>query len=69
MASVTDRKDAEEYRGRSPESIVRRIWGRSAELQAFTRIGVEPMDSCFMAEVTRKNRYGTRVLAHVVVRP
>ena len=69
MASVTDRKDAEEYRGRSPESIVRRIWGRTAELQAFTRVEALPMTECYMAEVTRRNKYGTHVLAHVVVRP
>lgn len=69
MASITDRSDSETYEGRTPESIVRRIWGRGAELYGRDRVGTESVTDVYTAQVTRRDRHGTHVVAHVVVRP
>ncbi|MEV7814234.1 hypothetical protein AB0P05_26440 [Streptomyces flaveolus] len=67
MASLTDRKDGTTYYGRAPETIARRVWGRSAEVRErrHDRVG----DDGYFGMVVKRDRYGTHVLADVVIRP
>lgn len=67
-ASITDRNDGGRYCGQTPESIARRVWGRRAKLwyspDPNSRVG----SSGWLGMVVREDRYGTHVLADVVIR-
>jgi hypothetical protein len=56
--TVRDRSTGEEYRGRSPESIARRVWGRD------TTVHYSSDPECpWQAEVVYTDRYGTHIAA------
>lgn len=55
--------DTESYTGRTPESVVRRVWGRKAYLQYAT----DPNAPRGQAMVLRDDKLGTHVLANVMV--
>lgn len=59
-ATVVDRHGGIHYRGRRPDTIVRSIWGRRAELIPSGRQG-----GARLGMVVRRSRYGTKVLAEV----
>jgi hypothetical protein len=67
MASLTDRKDGTKHTGKTPESIARRVWGKSAEVRRSADPN-EHYDGCCLGLVTKTNKYGTHVLARVVIR-
>jgi len=69
VANIRVRRSGRTYQGGSPEGIVRRVWGKSAQLAGFTQISARSLDTSFLAEVTRRDQNGTRVVDHVVVRP
>lgn len=65
MATIIER--GEFYTGATAESIARRIWGRKAEVLR------SPDPNCkwgkeIEALIVRQDKYGTHVLARVVVR-
>lgn len=72
MAAI--RHQGTEYTGQAPESIVRRVWGRTAMLR-YGSPAVVAGDGLVMADVVKVNRPETRlngrkvfdVLARVVV--
>lgn len=56
--TIRDRATGEDHSGSSPESIVRRVWGRDA------RIVYSPNPSSrWEAQVVRDDQYGTHILA------
>jgi len=65
MASIVHK--GIEYKGRTPESIARRIWGRSVTVE-YSGDSAPLGENVREAEITRRNRYGSSdVLARVAV--
>lgn len=66
MVSIVDKSDGIEYKGRTFDSIARRIWGQSASVKVGEVIGL-PADGINAGFVVRPSgeRGSYSVLAHV----
>ncbi|HWP62822.1 MAG TPA: hypothetical protein VNO86_05070 [Candidatus Binatia bacterium] len=61
MTTIRDPRRGEVHRGRSVDAIVRRVWGR----RAYVRWSPAPENPYDL--VVQTDRYGTHVLAEVIV--